>query len=201
MWIIGLSGSGKLIVVCVMDYVFLCMGKLCYVLDGDNIWYGLCKDLGFLVKDWEENIWWVGEVVKLFVDVGLVMIVSCILLYRRDREFVCGLLNKGDFVEVYMKVLFFICEKWDCKGLYKLVWVGVIKGFMGIDDFYEVLDKFEVVLEVMNVVGEFVIFDCMVEIVIDFLIGYGLFLKELVWYGCMCVDCDFLSVFIVVKKC
>lgn len=121
MWIMGLSGSGKLMVVCVIDYVFVRMGKLCYVLDGDNVWYGLCKDLGFFVEDCEENIRCVGEVVKLFVDVGFVMFVSCIFLYKRDREFVCSLMNKGEFIEVYMKVLFLICEKWDCKGLYKLV--------------------------------------------------------------------------------
>lgn len=171
----GLSGSGKLIVVCVIDYVLVCMGKLCYVFDGDNVWYGLCNDLGFLVEDWEENIRCVGEVVKLFVDVGFVMLVSCIFLYKWNREFVCGLLDKGEFVEVYMKVLILICEKWDCKGLYKLVWVGKIKGFMGIDDFYEVLDRLEVMLEVMNVVGEFIMLDCMVEIVIDYFLGCGLF--------------------------
>ncbi|XP_024368620.1 adenylyl-sulfate kinase 3 [Physcomitrium patens] len=199
-WITGLSGSGKSTVACAMDHALSRMGKLCYVLDGDNIRHGLCKDLGFSVKDREENIRRVGEVAKLFADAGLVTIVSCISPYRRDREFVRGLLNKGDFVEVYMKVPLSICEKRDCKGLYKLARAGVIKGFTGIDDPYEVSDKPEVVLEATNAAGELVTPDCMAETVIDSLIGYGLLSKELVRHGCMCVDRDLSSAPTAVKK-
>lgn len=93
----------------------------------------------------------------------------------------CGLLWIGEFVEVYLKVLFVICEVCDCKGLYKLVCVGVIKGFIGIDDFYEVFEKLEVMLEVIDGKGEFVILECMVEIVILYLVSYGLFM------GLMCL--------------
>ncbi|XP_024386689.1 adenylyl-sulfate kinase 3 [Physcomitrium patens] len=173
-WITGLSGSGKSTVACAIDHALARMGKLCYVLDGDNVRHGLCNDLGFSVEDREENIRRVGEVAKLFADAGLVTLVSCISPYKRNREFVRGLLDKGEFVEVYMKVPISICEKRDCKGLYKLARAGKIKGFTGIDDPYEVSDRPEVTLEATNAAGELITPDCMAETVIDYLLGRGL---------------------------
>lgn len=173
-WITGLSGSGKSTVACAIDHALARMGKLCYVLDGDNVRHGLCKDLGFSVEDREENIRRVAEVAKLFADAGLVTLVSCISPYVRDREFARGLMNKGEFVEVYMKVPLSICEKRDCKGLYKLARAGKIKGFTGIDDPYEVSVKPEVTLEATNDAGELVTPECMAEAVLDHLVINGL---------------------------
>lgn len=173
-WITGLSGSGKSTVACAIDHALARMGKLCYVLDGDNVRHGLCKDLGFSVEDREENIRRVGEVAKLFADAGLVTLVSCISPYKRDREFARSLMNKGEFIEVYMKVPLSICEKRDCKGLYKLARAGKIKGFTGVDDPYEVSDKPEVTLEATNAAGELITPECMAETVIDHLVVNGL---------------------------
>lgn len=173
-WITGLSGSGKSTVACAIDHALATMGKLCYVLDGDNVRHGLCKDLGFSVEDREENIRRVGEVAKLFADAGLVTLVSCISPYKRDREFARSLMNKGEFVEVYMKVPLSICEKRDCKGLYKLARAGKIKGFTGVDDPYEVSDMPEVTLDATNAAGELITPDCMAKTVIDYLVVNGL---------------------------
>lgn len=173
-WITGLSGSGKSTVACAIDHALARRAKLCYVLDGDNVRHGLCKDLGFSVQDREENVRRVGEVAKLFADAGLVTIVSCISPYLRDREFVRGLLRTGEFVEVYLKVPLAICEARDCKGLYKLARAGVIKGFTGIDDPYEVSEKPEVTLEATDGKGELVTPECMAETVISHLVSHGL---------------------------
>ncbi|KAG0569943.1 hypothetical protein KC19_6G127300 [Ceratodon purpureus] len=173
-WITGLSGSGKSTVACALDHALARMGKLCYVLDGDNVRHGLCKDLGFSSSDREENIRRVGEVAKLFADAGVVALVSCISPYRRDREFVRGLVGKGEFVEVYMNVPLSICEKRDCKGLYKLARAGVIKGFTGIDDPYEVSEMPEVTLEATDEAGELLTPECMADSVVAFLAQHGL---------------------------
>ncbi len=147
LWFTGLSGAGKSTLSHAVEERLHKMGIHTYVLDGDNVRMGLNKDLGFSQKDRKENIRRVGEVAKLFVDAGVVVITAFISPYREDREFVRNLLNKGDFIEVYVKCPLEICERRDPKGLYKKVRQGLIKEFTGIDSPYEEPINPEIVVE------------------------------------------------------
>ncbi|KAJ4914076.1 hypothetical protein Rs2_08697 [Raphanus sativus] len=146
-WITGLSGSGKSTVACALSKALFERGKLTYTLDGDNVRHGLNRDLTFKADDRTENIRRIGEVAKLFADVGVICIASLISPYRRDRDECRSLLPEGDFVEVFMDVPLSVCESRDPKGLYKLARAGKIKGFTGIDDPYEAPLNCEVVLK------------------------------------------------------
>eukprot|EP00793_Prasinoderma_coloniale_P004393 PRCOL_00000153-RA len=137
LWFTGLSGSGKSTLAYTVEHALANRGKLAYVLDGDNIRHGLCKNLGFSAEDREENIRRIGEVSKLYADTGVITLVSFISPYRGDRDAVRALMPEGDFVEVYMKIPLSVCEDRDPKGLYKAARAGKIKGFTGIDDPYE----------------------------------------------------------------
>ncbi|CAL9222905.1 unnamed protein product [Arabidopsis halleri] len=136
-WVTGLSGSGKSTLACALNQMLYQKGKLCYILDGDNVRHGLNRDLSFKAEDRAENIRRVGEVAKLFADAGIICIASLISPYRTDRDACRNLLPEGDFVEVFMDVPLEVCEARDPKGLYKLARAGKIKGFTGIDDPYE----------------------------------------------------------------
>uniref|UniRef100_A0A1J3HHD8 Adenylyl-sulfate kinase n=1 Tax=Noccaea caerulescens TaxID=107243 RepID=A0A1J3HHD8_NOCCA len=136
-WVTGLSGSGKSTLACALNQKLYQKGKLCYILDGDNVRHGLNRDLSFKAEDRAENIRRVGEVAKLFADAGIICIASLISPYRVDRDTCRSLLPAGDFVEVFMDVPLEVCEARDPKGLYKLARAGKIKGFTGIDDPYE----------------------------------------------------------------
>ncbi|CAN8328572.1 unnamed protein product [Cochlearia groenlandica] len=146
-WITGLSGSGKSTVACALSKALFERGKLTYTLDGDNVRHGLNKDLTFKTEDRTENIRRIGEVAKLFADVGVICIASLISPYRIDRAACRSLLPEGDFIEVFMDVPLSVCESRDPKGLYKLARAGKIKGFTGIDDPYEAPLNCEVVLK------------------------------------------------------
>ena len=108
---------------------------------------GLNMDLGFSKEDRRENIRRIGEVAKLFIDAGIVVLTAFISPYRRDREFVRNLVNNGDFIEVYVKCPLEVCEQRDPKGLYKKARAGIIKNFTGIDDPYEEPENPEIVVE------------------------------------------------------
>ncbi|XP_018450037.1 adenylyl-sulfate kinase 2, chloroplastic-like [Raphanus sativus] len=136
-WITGLSTSGKSTVACALSKALFERGKLTYTLDGDNVRHGLNRDLTFKAEDRTENIRRIGEVAKLFANVGVICIASLISPYRRDRDACRSLLPEGDFVEVFMDVPLSVCESRDPKGLYRLARAGKIKGFTGIDDPYE----------------------------------------------------------------
>ncbi|XP_017635046.1 adenylyl-sulfate kinase 3-like isoform X3 [Gossypium arboreum] len=136
-WITGLSGSGKSNLACALCQALYSRGKLAYILDGDNVWHGLNRDLSFEAEDRAENIRRIGEVAKLFADAGIICIASVISPYRKDRDACRSLLPEGDFIEVFMNVPLQICEARDPKGLYKLARAGKINGFTGIDDPYE----------------------------------------------------------------
>ncbi|RUM41148.1 MAG: adenylyl-sulfate kinase [Desulfurobacterium sp.] len=153
LWFTGLSGSGKSTLSHKVEEKLFEMGVHTYVLDGDNIRMGLNKDLGFTEEDRRENIRRIGEVAKLFVDAGIVVLTAFISPYRRDRDFVRNLVAEGDFIEVYVKCPLGVCEKRDPKGLYKKARAGIIKNFTGIDDPYEEPESPEVVVETdkMNV--------------------------------------------------
>jgi len=137
LWFTGLSGSGKSTLAHAVEEKLFSMGVHTYVLDGDNIRTGLNKDLGFSEEDRKENIRRIGEVAKLFVDAGLIVLTAFISPYRRDRDFVRNLVEEGEFIEVYVKCPLEVCEQRDVKGLYKKARQGIIKNFTGIDDPYE----------------------------------------------------------------
>ncbi|KAJ4880154.1 hypothetical protein Rs2_37208 [Raphanus sativus] len=127
----------KSTVACALSKALFERGKLTYTLDGDNVRHGLNRDLTFKAEDRTENIRRIGEVAKLFANVGVICIASLISPYRRDRDACRSLLPEGDFVEVFMDVPLSVCESRDPKGLYRLARAGKIKGFTGIDDPYE----------------------------------------------------------------
>lgn len=149
-WITGLSSSGKSTLACTLDHALLKLGKLSYVLDGDNVRHGLNNNLGFSAEDRAENIRRVGEVAKLFADTGVICIASFISPYKKDRDACRQLMAPGDFVEVFMDVPLEVCEGRDPKGLYKLARAGKIKGFTGVDDPYEDPPKAEIVMKAVN---------------------------------------------------
>jgi adenylylsulfate kinase len=147
LWFTGLSGAGKSTIAYRVEEELYKRGIRTYVLDGDNIRIGLNKDLGFSKKDREENIRRVGEVAKLFVDAGIVVLTAFISPYKKDRHFVRNLVGEKEFIEVYVKCPIEICEKRDPKGLYKKAKDGIIKQFTGVDDQYEEPENPEIVLE------------------------------------------------------
>ncbi|KAG6551498.1 hypothetical protein Mapa_006921 [Marchantia paleacea] len=176
-WITGLSGSGKSTVAFAMDRILNSMAKVSYVLDGDKIREGLCKDLGFSAEDRRENIRRVGETAALFADAGLIAVVSFISPYKRDRDIVRELVPTGNFIEVFMDVPLEVCEERDAKGLYKLARQGVIKAFTGIDDPYEKPVNPEIVIKAVNEHGVCISPDEMARIIIHHLSEKG-FLSE-----------------------
>jgi adenylylsulfate kinase len=113
------------------------MGCRTYVLDGDNVRHGLCGDLGFSIEDRRENIRRIGEIAKLFVDAGLIVLTAFISPFRADRKRVRGILMPGDFLEIYCKCSIEVCEERDVKQLYKRARRGEIQEFTGISSPYE----------------------------------------------------------------
>ncbi len=147
-WFTGLSGSGKSTVAVALEKVLHAQGRLVYRLDGDNVRLGINKNLGFSAEDRTENIRRIGEIAKLFVDAGVIVLSSFVSPYRADREVVRKLHADGgmDFVEVYVDVPLAEAEKRDPKGLYKKARAGEIKNFTGISDPYEAPESPELVL-------------------------------------------------------
>ncbi|MGP8307244.1 adenylyl-sulfate kinase [Vibrio sp. YIC-376] len=138
LWFTGLSGSGKSTVANAVESKLLSLGRHSYLLDGDNVRHGLNKDLGFSDDDRVENIRRIGEVAKLFVDSGSIVLTAFISPFIADREQVRDLMTEGQFLEVFIDTPLEVCEQRDPKGLYKKVRAGEIKNFTGIDSKYEV---------------------------------------------------------------
>jgi adenylyl-sulfate kinase len=136
-WITGLSGAGKTTVSTALDRRLFDMGIHTYMLDGDLLRDGLNSDLGFSETDRVENIRRVGEVSRLFVDAGLIVISAFISPFRADRDKVRKLLPDGEFLEVHMSTPLNVCEQRDPKGLYKKARAGTIPQFTGISSPYE----------------------------------------------------------------
>jgi adenylylsulfate kinase len=148
LWFTGLSGSGKSTVAVALEKALMEKGHLCYRLDGDNIRLGINKNLGFSAEDRTENIRRIGEISKLFVDTGVIVLSSFVSPYRAARDIVRELHVAGDmdFIEVHVDVPLAVAEERDPKGLYKKARAGEIKNFTGIDDPYEAPLKPELVL-------------------------------------------------------
>lgn len=136
-WFTGLSGSGKSTIANLLELKLYEKQISTFILDGDNLRSALNKDLGFSLKDREENIRRVGEVAKLFVESGIVVLGTFISPLEKDRKQVRDLVNKEEFYEVYVKCPLDYCEKRDPKGLYKKARLGEIKDFTGITSPYE----------------------------------------------------------------
>lgn len=142
-WLTGLSACGKSTIAMALEQVLIQQNHLAYVLDGDNIRHGMNKNLGFSPEDRAENIRRIGEVSKLFVDAGLIVISSFISPYKADRDMVRELLGDGEFIEVFVDAPVEVCAERDPKGLYKKAMAGEIKGFTGVspDAPYEAPEK------------------------------------------------------------
>ncbi|MCL1049614.1 adenylyl-sulfate kinase [Shewanella abyssi] len=137
LWFTGLSGSGKSTLAGALERALFDAGFHTYLLDGDNVRHGLCKDLGFSASDRDENLRRVGEVAKLMVDAGLVVLSAFISPTKEERERVRGLFEEGRFIEVHVSTPIEVCEARDPKGLYKKARAGEIKDFTGISAPYE----------------------------------------------------------------
>jgi len=147
LWFTGLPSSGKSTIANEVAYKLHLMGKLTYVLDGDNIRHGLNKDLGFSPEDRNENIRRISEVANLFTDAGLIAITAFISPYRKYRNFCRELVGKGRFIEIYTKASLETCEKRDPKGLYQKAKAGIIKDFTGVNAPYEEPENPELIID------------------------------------------------------
>ncbi|KAA5605506.1 sulfate adenylyltransferase subunit CysN [Roseospira marina] len=137
LWFTGLSGAGKSTVANLVEKRLMALGHHSYILDGDNVRHGLNRDLGFTPEDRVENIRRVAEVSRLFVDAGLIVLVSFISPYRAERRLAREKVADGEFLEVFVDTPLAVCEARDPKGLYKKARAGQIKNFTGIDSEYE----------------------------------------------------------------
>lgn len=137
LWFTGLSGSGKSTIANAVENILFEKGKMTYLLDGDNMRYGLNKDLDFDDNDRKENIRRIGEVSKLFVDAGLIVLSAFISPFQKDREIARTLVENDEFYEIFIDAPIEVCEARDRKGLYKKARAGKILHFTGIDSPYE----------------------------------------------------------------
>ncbi|MDH4944090.1 adenylyl-sulfate kinase [Sulfurimonas sp. C5] len=147
LWFTGLSGSGKSTIANALEKVLYHNGNFTYLLDGDNVRHGLNYDLGFDNKSRIENIRRVGEVSKLFVDSGLIVLTAFISPFASDRKLVRNLVEDTEFIEVFIDTPLEVCESRDPKGLYKKARAGKIKDFTGINSPYEVPTKADIYIK------------------------------------------------------
>jgi len=137
LWFTGLSGAGKSTIANMVESKLHLMGRHTYMLDGDNVRHGLNRDLGFTDADRVENIRRVAETAKLFIDAGLIVLVSFISPFRSERGMARDMVGEGEFLEIFVDAPLDVVEERDPKGLYKKARAGEIKHFTGIDSPYE----------------------------------------------------------------
>lgn len=166
LWFTGLSGSGKSTLAHAVESQLYQLGCHTYVLDGDNVRHGLCRDLGFSEHDRTENIRRIGEVSKLLIDAGVIALTAFISPFQADRGRVRQMLARGEFIEIYCHCSLEVCESRDVKGLYQRARAGLIENFTGISSPYEPPDNPELIIDtarksedecvqsVMNYLGE-----------------------------------------------
>jgi bifunctional enzyme CysN/CysC len=154
LWFTGLSGSGKSTIANLVEKALAAEGRHTYLLDGDNVRHGLNRDLGFTDADRVENIRRVGETAKLFLDAGLIVLVSFISPFRSERRMARELVGAGEFIEVFVDTPLAVCMTRDPKGLYEKARAGAIKNFTGIDSPYEAPQKAEITLATVEAPAE-----------------------------------------------
>lgn len=144
LWFTGLSGSGKSTIANLVEKRLYALGHHSFLLDGDNVRHGLCKDLGFTQADRIENIRRVGEVARLMADAGLIVLTAFISPFRAERELARALMPAGEFVEIFVDTPLGVAEARDVKGLYAKARSGELKNFTGIDSPYEPPERPEI---------------------------------------------------------
>jgi bifunctional enzyme CysN/CysC len=154
LWLTGLSGSGKSTIANLVERRLHALGVRTYLLDGDNVRHGLNKDLGFTATDRIENIRRIGEVAKLMVDAGLVVITAFISPFRSERALARSLLQPGEFIEIFVDTPLEVVEQRDPKGLYKKARRGELKNFTGIDSPYETPESAEISINTQTLGAE-----------------------------------------------
>ena len=147
LWFTGLSGSGKSTLAHVLEEKLFNKGCKTLVLDGDNVRHGLNSNLDFSDDDRKENIRRIGEVAKLMLESGLIVMTAFISPFREDRAAVRNLISNSDFIEIYCKASLKTCEERDVKGLYKRARAGEIKNYTGIDSPYEAPENPELIID------------------------------------------------------
>ena len=168
LWFTGLSGSGKSTLANAVENELFKRGIKTYLLDGDNVRHGLNKDLGFSETDRVENIRRIGEVSKLFVDAGIIVLTAFISPFKSDRQIARSLVDYDEFLEIFVDTPLEICEKRDPKGLYKKAREGAIKNFTGIDSPYEEPDASEI-----HIYNSDYSIEENSQIIVDYLIKHG----------------------------
>lgn len=165
LWFTGLSGSGKSTIAHAVEAKLYSMGRLTYVFDGDNVRQGLCSDLSFSPEGRAENLRRIAEMIKLFLDAGIICMSAFISPLRADRQKVREIINCNCFFEVYVRCPLEVCEQRDVKGLYKMARQGKIKNYTGISAPYDEPENPDLVLETHR----FSLDEC-VDQVVDFII-------------------------------
>jgi len=146
-WLTGLSGSGKSTIANALELALHQQHKHTYILDGDNVRRNLNKDLGFHPESRSENVRRIAEVALMMKDAGLIVIVTCIAPFAKDRDAARALIGDAGFIEVYVSTPLAVCEQRDPKGLYKKSRAGLMKNMTGIDSPYEIPGQPELVLD------------------------------------------------------
>jgi bifunctional enzyme CysN/CysC len=154
LWFTGLSGSGKSTIANLVERELHAADARTYLLDGDNVRHGLNRDLGFTDADRVENIRRVGEVAKLFVDAGMIVMCSFISPFRAERKMVRELMSDNEFIEIFVDTPLEDCMQRDPKGLYARATAGQIKNFTGLDSPYEKPEAAEIVLQTRGITAE-----------------------------------------------
>ena len=154
LWLTGLSGAGKSTIANLVDKRLSDLGRHTYLLDGDNIRHGLNRDLGFTSEARVENIRRVAEVARLFVDAGMIALVSLISPFRAERDMARHLLTGGEFIEIHVATPLAECERRDPKGLYRRARAGELPNFTGIDQAYEAPQAPELVVDTSKMSAE-----------------------------------------------
>lgn len=153
-WLTGLSGAGKSTIADALEQKLHALGRASFILDGDNIRHGINRDLGFTEADRVENIRRIAEIAKLFVEAGLIVIVSVISPYRSERQMARELVGPDEFLEIYVDTPLDECERRDTKGLYRKARAGLLPNFTGISSLYEPPETPELVIETSGTTPE-----------------------------------------------
>lgn len=163
LWFTGLSGAGKSTLAHAVEDHLHRRGFKSFVLDGDNVRHGLCSDLGFSVLHRQENIRRIGEVAKLFMEAGMIVLTAFISPYRAERKRVREMVENGDFIEIYCNAQIEVCEARDVKGMYKKARAGQIAEFTGVSSPYEIPERPDLIVDT----GHLQLDECVRQVIVE----------------------------------